>query len=177
MQNILSRLQLVNCKTRTRTVFPVPSWTSSEKNPAMLRVCQCWTTDVMREGPGLQPRAETSTLRQRKGRAPQPSIMFSCQARGVGGGGGGGGGGGSSMTTTTRTWFHQADLTNSRARPKNKTETSFLDFLQMPFDSRPLFFARCIKWQSKSSHFPWQKETFWFPVSWNTKQIGQWSVL
>ena len=51
--------------------------------------------------------AETSTLGQRKGRAPQPSITFSCQARGVvvvGGGvpvvvggsssGGGGGGGG-----------------------------------------------------------------------------------
>ncbi len=57
----------------------------------------------------------TSTLRQRKGRAPQPSITLSCQAGGGSASGGSqvvggqpergssGGEGGSSTTTTTRT--------------------------------------------------------------------------
>ena len=57
---------------------------------------------------------QTSALSQRKGRASQPSITFSCQAGVVVGGGG------SSTTTTTRTWLHLADSTYSRARPKNK---------------------------------------------------------
>ena len=53
--------------------------------------------------------SQTSTLSQRKGRVPQPSITFSCQAE-VGWG---------RSSTTTRTWLHYADSTYSRARPKN----------------------------------------------------------
>ncbi len=69
------------------------------------------------EGDPLTP--WTSTLSQRKGRAPQPSIPW---------------GGGSStpttttMTMTTQTWLHKANSTYSRARPKHclKESTSQL---------------------------------------------------
>ena len=43
---------------------------------------------------------------------------------------------GSSTTTTTRTWLHKADLTYSRAGPKNKSRlTCFLYGVMMPMSS------------------------------------------
>ncbi len=58
-----------------------------------------------------QRKISTGTLSQRKGRAPQPSITFSCQAGVVGGKG-------SSTPMTMQRWLHKADSTYSRARPK-----------------------------------------------------------
>ncbi len=53
------------------------------------------------------PETQTSTLSQRKGRAP-PSRCHQA-----------GGGGSTTTTMTTCTWLHEADSTYSSARPKN----------------------------------------------------------
>ena len=98
----------------------------------------------------------TSTLSQRRGLVPQPSITWGGVSQPGGSASQGGvsqpGGGSSTTMTMTRAWLHWADSTYSRARPKNSgprwIQIKFFRFLRIMWFiewCRPFNFVRSLE--------------------------------